>query len=83
MAGQALEWLRQGRVDQRGSASSAQPDTPMPVPVPVTVLRLRLRLTAMDHEPELRAQVQGMLQAFWYEIDAAALFDGFGFDSRQ
>lgn len=55
----------------------------MPVPVPVTVLRLRLGLTAMDHEPELRAQVQGMLQAFWYEIDAAALFDGFGFDSRQ
>ena len=72
-----LEWLRQGRAEQRGSASYAQPGTPTPV------LRLRLLLNAMDHEPALRAQVQGMLQAFWRETDAAALFADFGFGSRQ
>jgi len=72
-----LEWLRQGRAEQRGSASYAQPGTPTPV------LRLRLLLNAVDHDPALRDQVQGMLQAFWRETDAAALFADFGFGSRQ
>ena len=72
-----LEWLRQGRAERSAPASYAQPGTPRPV------LRLRLLLNAMEREPALRVQVQGMLQAFWCETDAAALFADFGFGSRQ
>lgn len=72
-----LEWLRQARPDTTTAPSPAEPRTPLPV------LRLRLLLNALDSEPALRAQVQGMLQAFWRETDTAALFADFGFGSRQ
>ena len=72
-----LEWLRQARLDTTTALSPAEPRTPRPV------LRLRLLLNALDSEPALRAQVQGMLQAFWRETDTAALFADFGFGSRQ
>ena len=50
---------------------------------PLPVLRLRHLLNQLEKQPALMAQVQGMLQAFWAEIDAAALFADFGFGARS
>ncbi len=68
-----MEWLRHAP----GSATpSDDPRTPRPV------LRLRLLLNQLDAQPALRAEFQAVMQAFWGEIDAPALFADFGFGTR-
>ena len=57
-------------------------ETPQRDGTPLALLRLRHLLQVLDQNPALRAQVQGMLQAFWRDIDAAALLADFGFGAR-
>jgi len=64
-----MQWLRHG-----GPAAAGA--TPRPV------LRLRQMLQVLDSHPQHRDAVQGLLQAFWREIDFAALFAEFGFSPR-
>lgn len=64
-----MQWLRHGGAPAEGA-------TPRPV------LRLRQMLQVLDQHPRHRDAVQGLLQAFWREIDIAALFAEFGFSPR-
>ena len=64
-----MQWLRHGGQGGEGA-------TPRPV------LRLRQMLQVLDQHPQHRDAVQGLLQAFWREIDIAALFAEFGFSPR-
>ncbi len=73
------EWLRHKparREKAPAGDGDAEPRTPLPL------LRLRLLLKVIDQHPEMRAQVQGLMTAFWREVDAAALFADHGFGSR-
>jgi site-specific recombinase len=65
-----------GGAGEAGTAAVAPARTPLPV------VRLRHLLNRLEGQPALRDQVQGMLQAFWREVDAAALFADFGFGAR-
>jgi len=67
-----FEWLRHdsGRDDREAK-------TPLPL------LRLRHVLNVLDTHAELKSRVQGLLAAFWREVDAASLFADFGFGARQ
>ena len=69
-----MEWLR------RAPGTAAPTDDPR---TPRPVLRLRLLLNQLDAQPQLRAEFQALMQAFWSEIDAAALFADFGFGARS
>ncbi len=66
-----LEWLRHA-----GDATEGSNGTPMPV------VRLRHLLQLLDQQPEVAERVHGMLQAFWRDIDSAALLADFGFGAR-
>ena len=68
-----LEWLRHAPT---AAAATADARTPLPL------LRLRLLLNLIDQDPAVRLQVQGVLAAFWREVDAPALFADFGFGTR-
>lgn len=73
-----MEWLRQGpRPTAAGVASDEAPRTPTPV------VRLRHLLNQIERHAELRERVQGLAQAFWRDIDAAALYADFGFGARR
>lgn len=74
-----MEWLRHAPLQRPAAADAAEP-APAATPRPLVKLRHLLRL--LDQHPEHRTRVQGLLQAFWREIDAAALFADFGFSSR-
>ena len=67
-----MEWLRHAPT----TTPTGEARTPLPL------LRLRHLLNVLEQHPAVRAQVQGLLAAFWREIDAAALFADFGFGSR-
>jgi site-specific recombinase len=67
-----MEWLRHAPT----TTPTGEARTPLPL------LRLRHLLNVLEQHPTVRAQVQGLLAAFWREIDAAALFADFGFGSR-
>ena len=71
-----MEWLRSAPGAPGLSAPGDDPRTPRPV------LRLRLLLNQLDSQPALRAELQAMLQAFWRDVDAPALFADFGFGAR-
>jgi site-specific recombinase len=71
-----MEWLRHAPRAVVASESD-EPKTPLPV------LRLRHLLNQVDRHDALRTQVQGMAQAFWAGIDAAALYADFGFGARR
>ena len=66
------EWLRHAP-----QAMPAEPRTPLPV------LRLRHLLNQIERHEALRERLHGTAQAFWAEIDAAALFADFGFSPRR
>jgi site-specific recombinase len=68
-----MEWLRHAPPPKDGAAA---PRTPKPV------LRLRQLLNVLDQNADYREHVHGMLQAFWREADAAALYADFGFAPR-
>jgi site-specific recombinase len=72
-----MEWLRHAPAGDNAPAGTSERATPLPV------LRLRLLLNLLDQQAPVREQVQGMLQAFWSEIDAATLFADFGYSARQ
>ena len=69
-----MEWLRHAptAVD-----SSGDPRTPLPV------LRLRHMLNQLDKQPALHDKLRGLVQAFWQDIDAAALYADLGFGARR
>jgi site-specific recombinase len=69
-----LEWLR--HAPQAMPASDDEARTPLPV------LRLRHLLNQLDKQPALREPFAAQVQAFWRDIDAAALFADFGFGPR-
>ena len=72
-----MEWLRHPPARREPAADGdAEARTPLPL------LRLRLLLKVIDQHPEVRAQVQGLVAAFWREVDAAALFADHGFGTR-
>lgn len=75
-----MEWLRHAPLQRPAAAEPAAEPVPAATPRPLVKLRHLLRL--LDQHPEHRERVQGLLQAFWREIDAAALFADFGFSSR-
>ncbi|MBK9361278.1 MAG: recombinase [Rubrivivax sp.] len=70
-----MEWLRHAPTAPSAPAAG-EGRTPLPL------LRLRHLLNVVEQHPAVRAQVQGLLSAFWRDIDAAALFADFGFGSR-
>ena len=65
-----MEWLRHAPAPRDAAK------TPLPL------VRLKLLLAQIDGHPEIHARVQALLEAFWREIDAAALFAEFGFGPR-
>lgn len=69
------EWLRHAPRSVVGAAAD-EARTPLPV------LRLRHLLNQLDKNETLRTAVQGMMRAFWRDIDAASLYADFGFGSR-
>ncbi len=69
-----MEWLRHAPAARPGDLPRA--GTPLPA------LRLKHLLQVLDAQPALHAQVAGTLQAFWRDIDCAALLADFGFGSR-
>ncbi len=71
-----MEWLRHAPRAQLADAGN-EPRTPLPV------LRLRHLLNQIERHELLRERVQGVLQAFWREVDAASLYADFGFGPRQ
>lgn len=70
-----MEWLRHAPAHQL-ARTDGEGRTPLPL------LRLRHLLNVVDQHPAVRHQVQGLLAAFWREIDAAALFADYGFGTR-
>jgi site-specific recombinase len=80
------EWLRHAPSAAKNSAkssaanNSAEPETAR---TPLPVLRLRHLLNLLDRNEALRLRVQGLAQAFWRDIDAAALFADLGFGARR
>jgi site-specific recombinase len=70
-----LEWLR--HAPQATLPPGDETRTPLPV------LRLRHLLNQLDKQPALRETFAAQMQAFWRDIDAAALFADFGFGPRQ
>ena len=66
-----MQWLRHGAVAADDGAKTPRP-----------VLRLRQLLQVLDQHPPHREAVQGLMQAFWREIDIAALFADLGFSPR-
>lgn len=79
-----MEWLRHApttraageNAEAGASGTSGETRTPLPL------LRLRHLLNVVEQHPPVRDQVQGLMAAFWKEIDAAALFADFGFGAR-
>ncbi len=67
-----MEWLR------HAPAKPAAGEGRSPLPL----VRLRHLLNVIEKQPAVHRQVQGLLAAFWAEVDAAALFADFGFGSR-
>ena len=69
-----MEWLRH--------APQAVGTLPEEARTPRPVLRLRHLLSLLEKHEALRERVQGLMEAFWREIDAASLYADFGFGSR-
>ena len=69
-----MEWLRH--------APQAVGTLPEEARTPRPVLRLRHLLNLLEKHEALRERVQGLMEAFWREIDAASLYADFGFGSR-
>lgn len=72
-----LEWLRHAPLN----ADPAAPRDPQATLRPL--VRLRHLLNVLDKHPEHRERVQGLLAAFWRDIDLKALLADFGFAPRH
>ena len=78
-----VEWLRHApraalAPDPKADAAADRADDRTPLPA----LRLRHLLNQLERQDELRDRVRGMVQAFWRDIDAAALYADLGFGAR-
>jgi site-specific recombinase len=69
-----MEWLRHAPLKKNDAMAAGA--TPRPI------LRLRHLLRVLAQHPEHRERVRGVWQAFWFQIDASALFADFGFAPR-
>ena len=69
-----MEWVRHAPVSAAGRDEAK---TPLPI------IRLRLLLAQLDGHPAIRQRVQALLECFWREVHAAALFADFGFGPRM
>jgi site-specific recombinase len=67
------EWLRHAPAVARDEGEAR---TPLPA------LRLKHLLRQLEQHPALKERLQGVVQAFWRDIDAAALFADFGLGAR-
>ncbi|MEY2690183.1 MAG: hypothetical protein RL375_4383, partial [Pseudomonadota bacterium] len=65
-----LDWLRHG-------------DHPRGADLPLAVLRLRHLLGVLEHDPDRRAAVAGVLRRLVAETEVAALFADLGFSARR
>ena len=70
-----MQWLRHGSA-RRARASGSGDASARPV------LRLRQMLQVLEQNPPHAAAVGGLIEAFWREIDVAALFADLGFSPR-
>ena len=84
-----MEWLRHAPRNALGPAVATAPGAAHagahPVDearTPLPVVRLRHLLNQIDRHDALRDKVQGLVQAFWRDIDAASLYADFGFGAR-
>jgi site-specific recombinase len=68
-----VEWLRHAPSVAREEGEAR---TPLPA------LRLKHLLRQVEQHPALQERLQGVVQAFWRDIDASALFADFGLGSR-
>lgn len=68
-----MEWLRHAPAAHNGTEAK----TPLPL------VRLRHVLKLLDGHDEVRDKLRAMVQSFWRDIDAPALFADFGFGVRQ
>lgn len=84
------EWLRQSPLPPALAEAPAAPAPatgvsfdPVRQATPRPILRLRHLLRVLDQQPVYRDRVKGLLQAFWLEVDAAALLADYGFSPRM
>ena len=73
-----MEWLRHAPRAALPPMPGATEDTRTPLPA----VRLRHLLNQIERHEPLRQRVQGLVQAFWADIDAASLYADLGFNSR-
>lgn len=78
-----MEWLRHAPLQKDTAGADTGTAAAAPAPTPRPVVRLRHLLKVLSQHPEHRERVRGVLQAFWREIDATALFADFGFSPRM
>ena len=71
-----MEWLRHGST-QRGRGGGSKGDATARL-----ALRLRQMLQVLEQNPAHAAAVGGLIEAFWREVDVAALFADLGFSPR-
>ncbi|MBK6470000.1 MAG: site-specific recombinase [Betaproteobacteria bacterium] len=71
-----LEWLRH-------APRQALPDGADDPRTPLPAVRLRHLLNQVEKNPALQQQMQGLVQAFWRDIDAASLYADLGFGARR
>jgi site-specific recombinase len=71
-----MEWLRHAPSSVPSVREPGEAKTPLPA------LRLKHLLRQIEQHPDLQARVHGLVQAFWRDIDAAALFADFGLGAR-
>ena len=77
-----MEWLRHAPLQKDAAAAGSDAGAGTPAPTPRPVVRLRHLFKVLSQHPEHQERVRGVLQAFWREIDATALFADFGFSPR-
>ena len=74
-----VEWLR--HAPRAGMAPEPNADAPEDR-TPLPAVRLRHLLNQLERQDGLRGRVRGLAQAFWRDIDAAALYADLGFGAR-
>ena len=78
-----VEWLRHApRAGMAPEPRADRTDDRADDRTPLPALRLHLLLNQLERQDGLRDRVRGLAQAFWRDIDAAALYADLGFGAR-
>lgn len=77
-----FEWLRWSPPPREAEVGHYDPAASH-ARTPPPLVRLKHLLNLLEKHPEHRARVEGVLTAFWDDIDGAVLLADFGFASRQ